>query len=129
VTITGLNLGTATAVAFNGTSAAIISKTATKVLVDQPAGASNRFHHRYYSSRHGDQRHALKGHGVDQGAWIGQATRSTCGTQWDYARCVGQMPPLTSRNLRPELGKEMIKSLTRDRAWGACPAPGHTGAG
>jgi hypothetical protein len=40
VTITGLNLGTATAVAFNGTSAAIISKTATKVLVDQPAGAS-----------------------------------------------------------------------------------------
>jgi hypothetical protein len=92
-------------------------------------GRVNRFHHRYYPSRHGDQRHAVQGRGVDQGACIGQATRSTCGTQWDYARCVGQMPPLTSRNLRPELGKEMIKSLTRDRAWGACPAPGHTGAG
>jgi streptogramin lyase len=40
VTITGLNLGTATAVSFNGTPAAIVSKTATKVQADVPSGAS-----------------------------------------------------------------------------------------
>jgi hypothetical protein len=40
VTITGLNLGTATAVHFNGTSTAIVSKTATQIKVNVPAGAS-----------------------------------------------------------------------------------------
>ena len=127
MTITGLNLGTATAVAFNGTSAAIISKTAAKVLVDVPVGASTgSITVTTLQARRSAPR--LSRSWRDQGAWIGQATRSTCGTQWDNARCTGQMP-LTSRNLRPESGKEMIKSLTRDRAWGACPAPGHTGAG
>jgi hypothetical protein len=40
VTIAGLNLGTATAVHFNGTSTPIISETATKIQVNVPTGAS-----------------------------------------------------------------------------------------
>jgi uncharacterized protein (TIGR03437 family) len=40
VTITGTNLTGATHVRFNGTSAVIISNTATKIKVTVPAGAS-----------------------------------------------------------------------------------------
>jgi streptogramin lyase len=40
VTITGVNLSTATAVAFNGTKATIVSATASQVIASVPAGAT-----------------------------------------------------------------------------------------
>jgi IPT/TIG domain len=40
VTITGLNLSAATAVAFGGTPAAIVSATATQIVTTVPAGAA-----------------------------------------------------------------------------------------
>jgi IPT/TIG domain len=43
VTITGVNLGTATAVHINGTATPIISDTATKIQVDVPPGASTGY--------------------------------------------------------------------------------------
>jgi hypothetical protein len=40
VTITGQNLSGASAVAFNGTSATIVSHTATQIVTEVPAGAT-----------------------------------------------------------------------------------------
>jgi IPT/TIG domain len=41
VTITGVNLSAATAVAFGGTAAAIVSATATQIVTTVPAGAAS----------------------------------------------------------------------------------------
>ena len=62
VTITGTNLGGATSVKFNGTTAAIGTNSATTITTTVPAGATTGTDQRHHPRRHRRQLQQLHRH-------------------------------------------------------------------